>query len=215
MISASPWKKSRELALRPTALGQRMGTCGDSRPRLSGGAKLRGALITISLCFLLSCISGRAQTSGTFVRPDLYAPLAKAPKKAVRRRNPLENDPDAVLAGGKLFDEHCAECHGDTAYGGKKGPSLRAPEVQQATPGTLFWLLTNGVVRRGMPVWSKLPEPERWQLVRYIQSLTPRSTPEAPPNPEPARPGAVDPGPVRKADPAHSGEAAASRTTCR
>ena len=59
------------------------------------------------------------------------------------------------------------------ADGGKKGPSLLAPEVQQATPGALFWLLTNGVVRRGMPVWSKLPEPQRWQLVSFIKSLTP------------------------------------------
>jgi|CZKR01.1.fsa_nt_gi hypothetical protein len=39
-------------------------------------------------------------------------------------------------------------------------------------PGTLFWLLTNGVVRHGMPVWSKLPELQRWQLVRFIKSLT-------------------------------------------
>jgi mono/diheme cytochrome c family protein len=102
----------------------------------------------------------------------VYAELAKAQKKAVARRNPLESDPDAVLAGGKLFDQHCAECHGDLADGSKKGPSLRADQVQQATSGALFWLLTNGVVRRGMPVWSKLPEPQRWQLVSYIKSLT-------------------------------------------
>jgi mono/diheme cytochrome c family protein len=57
------------------------------------------------------------------------------------------------------------------AQGGKKAPSLLAPEVQQATPGTLFWLLTNGVVRRGMPVWSKLSEPQRWQLVSFVKSL--------------------------------------------
>jgi mono/diheme cytochrome c family protein len=50
-------------------------------------------------------------------------------------------------------------------------PSLRADPVRQATPGTLFWILTNGVVRRGMPVWSKLPEPQRWQLVSYVKSL--------------------------------------------
>lgn len=106
-------------------------------------------------------------------KKDVYAELAKAPKKAIVRRNPLEQDPDAVLAGGKLYELHCMECHGDMADGGKKGPSLRAPEVQQAAPGTLFWLLTNGVVRRGMPVWSKLPEPQRWQLVSYIKSLTP------------------------------------------
>jgi mono/diheme cytochrome c family protein len=106
---------------------------------------------------------------------SVYAELAKAPRKAAARPNPLATDPEAVTAGGKLFAQHCAECHGEMAEGGKKAPSLLAPEVQQATPGTLFWLLTNGVVRRGMPVWSKLPEPQRWQLVSYIKSLTPVS----------------------------------------
>jgi mono/diheme cytochrome c family protein len=102
---------------------------------------------------------------------SVYAELAKAPKKAVARRNPMEHDPEAVAAGANLFDQHCAECHGATAEGGRKGPSLLAPQVQQATPGTIFWILTNGVVRRGMPVWSKVPEPQRWQLVSYIKSL--------------------------------------------
>jgi mono/diheme cytochrome c family protein len=102
---------------------------------------------------------------------EIYGELATAPEKARKRVNPLENDPEAIAAGRLLFEDHCAECHGDKAEGGKKGPNLRAPEVQNATPGTLFWLLTNGVVRKGMPVWSKLPEPQRWQLVRYLKSL--------------------------------------------
>jgi len=102
---------------------------------------------------------------------EIYGELATAPEKARRRVNPLENDPEAIAAGRLLFEDHCAECHGDKAEGGKKGPNLRAPEVQNAAPGTLFWLLTNGVVRKGMPVWSKLPEPQRWQLVRYLKSL--------------------------------------------
>jgi mono/diheme cytochrome c family protein len=101
---------------------------------------------------------------------SVYAELAKSPKKAAARRNPLADDPEAVAAGSKLFAQHCAECHGEAADG-KKGPSLRAPEVQDATPGALFWLLTNGVVRKGMPVWSKLPDAQRWQLVTYIKSL--------------------------------------------
>jgi len=103
--------------------------------------------------------------------PAIYAELQRAPKKARKRANPLENDPDAVTAGAILFEQHCAECHGKSAEGTRKAPSLRAREVQNATPGTLFWLLTNGVVRKKMPVWSKLPEPQRWQLVRYIKSL--------------------------------------------
>ena len=104
----------------------------------------------------------------------VYAELGKAPEKARNRSNPLENDPEAIAAGRLLFADHCAECHGEAALGGtgrKKGPNLRAPEVQNATPGAIFWLLTNGVVRKGMPVWSKLPEPQRWQLVRYLKSL--------------------------------------------
>jgi len=108
---------------------------------------------------------------------SVYAELGKVPAKASARRNPLESDPEAVAAGAKLFEQHCAECHGANADGGKKGPSLRAEAVQQAMPGTLFWLLTNGVVRKGMPVWSRLPEPQRWQLVSYIKSLGISQTP--------------------------------------
>ena len=101
----------------------------------------------------------------------IYAELAKAPQKARAKRNPLEKDPGALSGGRILFEQHCAECHGDLAQGGRKGPSLRAEEVQNAEPGAIFWILTNGVVRRGMPVWSKLPEPQRWQLVIYLKSL--------------------------------------------
>jgi mono/diheme cytochrome c family protein len=101
----------------------------------------------------------------------VYAEIGKAPDKARAKRNPMEKDPDAVAAGANLFEQHCSECHGDRGEGGKKGPSLLATEVQNAEPGAIFWILTNGVVRRGMPVWSKLPEPQRWQLVSYIKSL--------------------------------------------
>ena len=100
-----------------------------------------------------------------------YAALTEAPEKVRIRKNPFEGDRQAVAAGGKLFEQHCAECHGKKAGGARQGPSLLREEVQQSTPGTLFWVLTNGVVRRGMPVWSKLPEQERWQLVTFLKSL--------------------------------------------
>jgi mono/diheme cytochrome c family protein len=113
----------------------------------------------------------------------IYAELQKAPEKARNRSNPLQNDPDAVAAGAILFEQHCAECHGKAAEGTPKGPSLLVAEVQTAPSGAIFWILTNGVVRKKMPVWSKLPEPQRWQLVRYIKSLggpAPRAESSAP-----------------------------------
>jgi mono/diheme cytochrome c family protein len=132
-------------------------------------------------CALLLCAcllsAAEAQKSSPSVSKknasgeSVYTEISKAPENARARRNPLEKDPEAVAAGRILFSQRCAECHGGTAEGGKKGPSLRAAEIQNAEPGAIFWILTNGVVRKGMPVWSKLPEPQRWQLVSYIKSL--------------------------------------------
>jgi mono/diheme cytochrome c family protein len=141
---------------------------------------MRAALFPILLAGLLISLSESSANGlswGQENRPnenrnaEVYSELRKAPEKARNRVNPFEKDPEAVAAGRLLFEDRCAECHGEKAEGGRKAPSLRAPEVQNATPGTLFWLLTNGVVRKGMPVWSRLPEPQRWQIVRYLKSL--------------------------------------------
>jgi mono/diheme cytochrome c family protein len=135
--------------------------------------KLRTNLISLRCAVIAMLLLLRqpvsAQNSGK--SNATYAELAKAPEKARAKKNPLENDPEAAVAGRILFEQHCAECHGETAEGGKKAPSLRAPEVQNAEPGAIFWLLTNGVSRRGMPVWSKLPEAQRWQIVKFLKSL--------------------------------------------
>ena len=123
---------------------------------------------------LIVCATVASQDAPPAAKRDtesVYGEIAKAPEKARAKRNPFEQNAEAVTAGKILFEQRCAECHGEAALGGKKAPSLRAIEVQGASPGAIFWILTNGVVRRGMPVWSKLPEPQRWQLVTYIKSL--------------------------------------------
>lgn len=126
-------------------------------------------LLFTSLCYLCAA---QGKPERTEPAPG-YDELEKAPAKYRGKANPMLKDKDAVAAGKVLFEEHCAECHGERGVGSKKAPSLRAQEVQAAPAGSLFWILTNGVVRKGMPVWSKLPEPQRWQLVTYIQSLGP------------------------------------------
>jgi mono/diheme cytochrome c family protein len=142
------------------------------------GAMARILMLAVASAFamfMIPSVAAQKDRPASFTKDkSVYAELTKAPKKAVARRNPLESDPEAVAAGANLFDQHCAECHGEMAEGSRKAPSLLADKVQQATPGTLFWILTNGVVRRGMPVWSKLPEPQRWQIVSYLKSLGPK-----------------------------------------
>jgi mono/diheme cytochrome c family protein len=139
---------------------------------------MKPALLGVAVLLLLSALGGLAvaQSSST-ARENVYAELAKVPEKARNKPNPLGRDAEAVTAGGLLYERHCRECHGQKAEG-KKGPSLFAREVQTATPGALFWVLTNGVVRKGMPVWSKLPEAQRWQIVAFIKSLKKTETPE-------------------------------------
>ncbi|MHB8525331.1 MAG: c-type cytochrome [Candidatus Acidiferrales bacterium] len=130
-------------------------------------ARTVAALLVLNASFALH---GQESTASKNHKWDCHA-LTNVPQKTHARLNPLESDPEAVAAGRKLFEQHCAECHGMKAAGTKRAPSLLKPQVQQAPPGALFWILTNGVVRHGMPDWSKLPEPQRWQIITFLKSL--------------------------------------------
>jgi mono/diheme cytochrome c family protein len=145
-------------------------------------------IAAFSLGFRAHLASGQENhPPATIAQKWNYDEIKKTPEKARFRQNPLETDPDAIAAGGKLFERECAECHGRKAEGGRRAPSLLHEEVQQATPGALFWVLTNGVVWHGMPDWSKLPEPQRWQIVAFLKSFKASAGPSAPALPEPAR----------------------------
>jgi mono/diheme cytochrome c family protein len=104
--------------------------------------------------------------------------LSKVPPADRQRVNPYAGLPEAIAAGKLLFDENCAKCHGGDAEGRHGRPSLRSERVENATDGELAWLLRNGSLRKGMPTWSSLPEPERWQLIAFLRSL-PRDGPPA------------------------------------
>jgi mono/diheme cytochrome c family protein len=97
--------------------------------------------------------------------------LHRVPEKDRVRANPYAADKDAPAAGGKLFAQHCAECHGKAAEGGHGRPALTSARVRHATDGELQWLLRNGSLWNGMPSWSSLPEEQRWQLITYVREL--------------------------------------------
>ena len=96
---------------------------------------------------------------------------AKVPESERIRPNPMASDPNSVAAGAKLFRQNCAQCHGKQAEGQSKRPNLHSDQVKNATPGELEWLLKNGSLKNGMPSWSRLPEPQRWQLVTFLKAL--------------------------------------------
>ena len=117
---------------------------------------------------LLVRAEARAADSATEARS-----WTKAPSSAQARANPYGGNADAVRAGRKLVARHCASCHGEDGHGGRSAPPLDTAAVRRAAAGDLFWLLTNGDLRAGMPSWSSLPDARRWQIVAYLQSVEP------------------------------------------
>lgn len=86
-------------------------------------------------------------------------------------KNPMAGDPQAVAAGQELFARHCGSCHGMEGCGEGRAADLHAGEIKDAPQGVLFWAISNGRLKKGMPSYSTLPEVQRWQLVAYLTSF--------------------------------------------
>jgi mono/diheme cytochrome c family protein len=93
-----------------------------------------------------------------------------APDNAVARINPLAGRSDVVAGGGRLFHERCGTCHGEDARGTMRAPALRKASVEAQSDGALFWKISSGNTRTGMPSFSFLPQLQRWQLVLYLRA---------------------------------------------
>ena len=106
--------------------------------------------------------------------------IEKVPEADRNRKNPFAGQADAVLPG-RTVCRSLREVSWADALGRGKRPSLRSKVVQQAADGQIFWFLRNGNLRRGMPSWSSLPEPSRWQIITYLKSLREQTGPGAKP----------------------------------
>jgi len=117
-------------------------------------------LIAIGFCALLAL---RAQD----------APFHNAPASAKAAKDPVAGDTRAAEVGGQLYAVNCAKCHGGQGQGTANIPALNAGPSQSASVGELFWFITQGDVKNGMPAWSSLSEERRWQLVEYVKAGMP------------------------------------------
>jgi mono/diheme cytochrome c family protein len=118
---------------------------------------------------ILLATSGVPRANGQERRSD--ALLLGSPATERARKNPYADRDEAKLAGRKLFQRHCVECHGDAGIGTSDTPSLQTQVVRSAAPGTLLRFLKNGNLTRGMPSWSRLPDAQLWQIITYLDSI--------------------------------------------
>jgi mono/diheme cytochrome c family protein len=100
-----------------------------------------------------------------------------APPDAAAKENPVGSSTEAVAGGKKIYLRSCAECHNEDGSGLDNAANLTLPQVQKESDGTLFWKISNGNVRRGMPAFSRIPEPQRWQIVSFLRTLKPIDSP--------------------------------------
>ena len=123
--------------------------------------------VLVAAAVLLSSILLTAQQRQSPREHDAHwtAPAAEA-----ARTSPLANRPDASAGGRKLFQQRCSTCHGTDTGGTADAPDLTSTAVQRQSDGALFWKITSGNTRTGMPTFSFLPPLQRWQLVLYIRS---------------------------------------------
>jgi mono/diheme cytochrome c family protein len=100
------------------------------------------------------------------------SPLQQAPPQAAAKVNPFNGQERAWRAGQKLYERECSACHGKQGEGLGKRPPLASPDVAQAPAGAVEWVVRNGAIIHGMPSFAHLPEPERWQIVTYVRTLS-------------------------------------------
>src|SRR5271157_3089900 len=87
-----------------------------------------------------------------------------APASARKSKNPYEGQASAQAAGKQLYAVYCSECHGQYAQGSGNIPALASDTLKRVTSGELFWFITKGDARNGMPAWDILSSEKRWQI---------------------------------------------------
>ena len=112
------------------------------------------------------------------VSPALHAQDAKfhnAPASVKQLKNPYEGQQVTPVAKPP-YHLRCASCHGENGEGSGNIPPLDAGKIKVTPSGELFWFITKGDDKNGMPSWAKLPAQERWLIVTYAKTLgTPQS----------------------------------------
>jgi mono/diheme cytochrome c family protein len=140
-------------------------------------------VLASSLVFaLIACGTERkAEPVSSLVPAFLETPVAAHPATGSA----------TLTLGKKVFDVNCAHCHGETGAGNGIGaPHLSPPprdftteEFKFRTTSTgelpsdddLFRTVSRGLNGTGMPPWQYLlSDEERWAVVDYVKTLSPR-----------------------------------------
>ena len=128
------------------------------------------------------------------------------PLEAKLRQNPLQATEANLNSAKPIFNEYCANCHGDSGKGDGPDAMMYDPSPSDLTDakhmnslsdGEIFYQITQG--RKPMPSFrNKLTEDQRWQLVILVRSLAGEVASQPAPTKTPEPPATKKPGPPTK-----------------
>ena len=104
---------------------------------------------------------------------------ASTERHAPETKNPVPPTEDNLVAGAKLYLEHCAGCHGlpsnpESHFSRSFNPATpgffkRAPDMPD---NQNFYIIQHGVRWTGMPAWSQtLGETQIWQIATFMANI--------------------------------------------
>lgn len=103
---------------------------------------------------------------------------ASVRKEAPAAANPVPPTDENLIAGGKMYLNECAGCHGTPGVARKWADSLypeapRLPEVgTEYSESQIFWVVKHGIRRTGMfanGVWDS--DQKLWTIAAYIYRI--------------------------------------------
>ena len=111
--------------------------------------------------------------------PRVAVTIAQDAPGAAQIKNPIAATANSLSDGKRLYQRHCASCHGSNAEGGPgndlipAAPDLTDKEWKHgSTDGEIFSVVKNGVPPdlNMVPFGDQLKDAEIWNVVNYIRS---------------------------------------------
>ncbi len=104
---------------------------------------------------------------------------ASTERNAPEIKNPLAADEGNLVAGAKLYLDHCAGCHGvptnpESQFGRSFNPAVPAffKDAPDMPENQNFYIIQHGIRWSGMPAWKNtLNETQTWQLVTFLSNV--------------------------------------------
>jgi thiosulfate dehydrogenase len=104
---------------------------------------------------------------------------ASVERHAPKLMNPVGVSEASLLAGMKIYQANCANCHGDITHPhGELAEALdpRPPQFLEDAPdmpeNQNFYILQHGIRLTGMPAWKQaLTDEQMWQLTTFLSHI--------------------------------------------